>query len=83
MKRGHRRREIKAQTQHKEPEHMHLKFLTQLTCNENSQSSWVKIYYSDNTLLIKGYQVGEIPVLGQMMGFCKRDMGKFLIVSIC
>lgn len=26
--------------------------------------------------------MGEIPVLGQMMGFCKHDVGKFLILSI-
>lgn len=48
---GRGQREIKPQTQHKEPEHMHLKFLTPLTitCSDNCQSLWVKMTYLDNT----------------------------------
>jgi hypothetical protein len=52
-------------TQHKEAEHMHLEFLTPLTSPvAKTQSSWVKMYYLDNILLSKGYQMGEIPVPG-------------------
>jgi hypothetical protein len=51
-----------------------LKSLTPLTPCVKRIANLQPTYYLDNSLPIKGYQMGEISLLGRLMGFCKHDI---------
>jgi hypothetical protein len=51
-------------------------------CSENYDSSSDRTYYLDNSLLIRGYQMGEISVMGRVMGFCKHDLSAAALNSL-
>jgi hypothetical protein len=73
IRNSHELRLIRPQTQHKEPEHKFLTSLTPLTPCVKKIANLNQTYYLDNSLPIKGYQMGEISMLGRLMGVCKYD----------